>query len=544
MTAPDGEAFPRSIRSPPGPVRETGAMTTAMTTVYRAGAVHSPDHPAATALVVDDGRVAWAGPAGAVRARSGEPAVVDLEGTLVTPAFVDAHVHVTETGLLLGGVDLSAVRSLTALLDLVAAAATEGPVLGHGWDETLLLERRPPLAAELERAAPGATVYLSRVDGHSAVISPALAGSCGAPALPGWSPDGRVERDAHHAARDATRDGLAPAARRQAQLAALRAAAAAGIAAVHEMSAPHVASEEDLRALVGLSAEADQALPQVVAYRGTLVRTERQARELIERLGVPVAGLAGDLCVDGSVGSRTAAWHQGYADAPGTRGHLYLDVDEIRDHVAACTLAGVQAGFHVIGDAAVDAACRGIRRAAEQVGIAAVRAARHRLEHAEAIDRQGIADLADLGVIASVQPGFDARWGGDGGMYAARLGTDRAAALNPLAALARTRVAMAFGSDSPVTPFDPWGAVRAATHHHVRDQRLDLDTAFAAHTTGGWRAARVDGAGRLTRGAPATFAVWDVGAAAVPGRWPDLDATPRPRCLLTVRDGQILHDAR
>ncbi|HEY6795593.1 MAG TPA: amidohydrolase family protein, partial [Kineosporiaceae bacterium] len=100
------------------------------------------------------------------------------------------------------------------------------------------------------------------------------------------------------------------------------------------------------------------------------------------------------------------------------------------------------------------------------------------------------------------------------------------------------------GSDSPVTPFDPWGAVRAATRHRVREQRLDAETALAAHTVGGWRAARVDGAGRLTRGAPATFAVWDLGGPAVPGRLPDLDGAQQPRCLLTVRDGQVLHDAR
>ncbi|HEY6797416.1 MAG TPA: amidohydrolase family protein, partial [Kineosporiaceae bacterium] len=426
-----------------------------MTTVYRAGAVHTPDHPAATALVVEAGTVVWAGPAAAARSRSGEPTVVDLGDTLVTPAFVDAHAHTTETGLLLRGVDCRTARSLGALLDLVAAAAAggPGPILGHGWDETLLAERRPPTAAELQRAAPGVPVYLSRIDGHSAVISPALASSSHAAALPGWSPDGRVERDAHHAARDATRTHLAPPARREAQLAALRAAAAEGIAAVHEMSAPHIVPEDDLRALVALTAEPGQTLPHVVAYRGVLVQTPHEARQLIDRLGVPVAGLAGDLCIDGSIGSRTAAWYQDYADAPGCRGHLYLDIDQIRDHVAACTRAGVQAGFHVIGDAAVEAARQGLRRAAERVGIAAVRTARHRLEHVEAIDREGIADLADLGVTASVQPAFEALWGGAAGMYAARLGPDRQAALKPLNALSRARVPLALGSDSPVTPF-------------------------------------------------------------------------------------------
>jgi predicted amidohydrolase YtcJ len=528
-----------------------------MTTVYRAAAVHSPDHPAASVLVIDGGTVTWTGPDDAHGPVPGQQ-VTDLGDLLITPAFVDAHVHTTETGLLLAGVALQGARSLSALLELVAraAASTEGPVLGHGWDEALIAEGRPPTAAELDRAAPGAVVYLSRVDVHSAVISPALARSCGATGLPGWSADGRVEREAHHAARDASRSTLSPSARRHAQLAALRAAAAAGIAAVHEMAAPHIDSEDDLRDLVALAAELrapgpgaaagpDRAVPHVVPYWGELVENAQQAREVLTRLGVPVAGLAGDLCADGSIGSRTAAWHTGYADAPGTCGHLYADAGQIRDHVAACTRAGIQAGFHVIGDAAVDAARQGIRRAAEQVGIAAVRAARHRLEHVEAVGAEGIADLADLRVTASVQPVFDARWGGPEGMYATRLGTGRAAGLNPLAALARAGVSLALGSDSPVTPFDPWGAVRAATRHHEPAHRLDGVTALAAHTAGGWRAAGVDDAGTLTAGAPATFAAWDLGRRAVPGRLPGLDdAAWRPRCVLTVRDGHILHDAR
>jgi len=521
-----------------------------MRTLYRAAAVHTPASTAdpaagdgaAGALLVDGAAVAWVGPADDADPDVAD-AVVDLPGAVLAPAFVDAHAHVTETGLLLRGVDLQGVRTLTDLLDRVAAGARTGTgtVLGHGWDETLLAEGRPPTATELDRAAGGAAVYLSRVDVHSAVISTRLATASGAPARDGWDPSGRVERDAHHAARDRTRTGLTPADRRAAQLAALHAAATAGIAAVHEMSAPHLATDDDLRDLVALTTDpAAPPLPIVVAYLGELVAHVQQARDVVTRLGVPLAGLAGDLCVDGSVGSRTAAWRQDYADAPGHHGHLYLTVEQVRDHVVACTRAGLQAGFHAIGDAAVDVARRGLRRAAEQAGIAAVRAARHRLEHVEGLDDDGIADLADLHVTAGVQPAFDARWGGPDGLYAARLGPARALAMNPLAALVRAGVHLAFGSDSPVTPFDPWGAVRAATGHHVPGQRLDLASAFAAHTTGGWRAARRPDAGVLAAGAPATFAAWLPADGAGPGL-AGL-AAGGARCVLTVSAGRVLHD--
>jgi predicted amidohydrolase YtcJ len=532
-----------------------------MRTLYRAGAVYSSatpsattlptTTPSATALVVDGGTIAWLGSReAATDLVPAVDAVVDLDDCLITPGFVDAHAHLTETGLLLAGLDLRQARSVTDILSLVEGAARRNggrPILGHGWDEAHLIEGRPPTGAELDRASAGGVVYLSRVDAHSAVISGALAAAYAAATHEGWTDDGRVERDAHHAARDATRGSLSASARRSAQLAALRQAAAAGIVCVHEMSAPHIAPDSDLRELLDLTGDQERALPAVIAYRGELVGSEAEARAVLDRLGVPIAGLAGDLCVDGSVGSRTAYFRRDYADAPGCQGHQYLTVEQIRDHVAACTRIGVQAGFHVIGDAAIEAALRGVRRAAEQVGIAAVRTARHRLEHVEAIDADGIADLADLGLTASVQPAFDAFWGGRDGMYARRLGADRATVMNPLAALVAAGVPVALGSDSPVTPFDPWGAVGACAAHHAQIQRIGAPAAFAAHTRGAWRAAGVDGAGVLTVGAPADFAAWPVtdSVADAIARLPDLTpGVPPPVCLMTVGRGRILHDAR
>jgi predicted amidohydrolase YtcJ len=438
-------------------------------------------------------------------------------------------------------------------------------VLGHGWDERLLAEGRAPTRTELDRASAGGVVQLTRVDGHSSVVSTALAEAAGARTLPGWTDDGRVERNAHHAVRAAAREELTPAAREHAQRVALRAAAAAGIGCVHEMSAPHIAPESDLAVLAALTGpDGDEPLPDVVWYRGQLVTSEAEAKEVVARLqdaGVPqVAGLAGDLNADGAVGSRTAAFRTPYADAPGHTGHLYLSAEQIRDHVAACTSTGLQAGFHVIGDAGLDVVLEGFRRAAERIGIAAVRAGEHRLEHVETPDEEAVARLADLGLTASVQPAFDAAWGGPDGMYTARLGAERAVRMNPFAALAAAGVPLAFGSDSPVTPFAPWEAVRAAVFHTNSEQRITAEAAFAAQTRGAWRAARRPGEGVLALGAPATLAVWAVGTRVVqapddriqarttdpPSGTPELpDLEPgveAPRCLRTVVRGRVVHD--
>lgn len=519
-----------------------------------------------SAIVVVDDRIAWLGPdtqaAAQIAGTSAGRDVVDLEGALVLPGFVDAHVHVTETGLLLAGVDLSAARSVNEILDQVAAAAAARPglpVLGHGWDELLLAEARPPTGAELDRAGAGAQVYLSRVDVHSAVVSGALAERSGLRGLPGWDGSGRIERDAHHAARYTTRFALEQSDRRALQLLALRSAATSGITQLHEMSAPHVAPQTDLRDLLALTSasagESGERLPDVVPYRGELAADEDDARGIVAELtgdGLPwLAGLAGDLMVDGSIGSRTAALNDDYTDAPGCRGHRYLTFEQVRDHVIACTQAGLQAGFHVIGDAAVDSVLAGFEAAAAVVGLPAIQAAGHRIEHLEMIDDAAVATVARLHLVASVQPAFDAAWGGTERMYAIRLGSTRAVRLNPFAAMIAAGVRLAFGSDSPVTPFAPWEGIRAALRHRTAAQRIDLGSAIHAHTLGGRTAGRpiggpgrADGAvrdhGPLQVGAVADFACWRASRLAALAE--ELaGGAPTPDCLLTVIGGQAGH---
>jgi len=399
-----------------------GAPLSRPTTLYRGGTVRTPGVPAAQALLVVGDRVAWVGSdeAAAAHAASADE-VVELAGALVAPAFVDAHAHVTETGLALTGIDLRAATRLPDVLARLERAARHGtgPLLGHGWDERSWPEQRPPTRAELDRAGGGRQVYLARVDVHSAVISTALAEAYGLREQAGWSDDGRIERDAHHAARALTRQGISAGERDGLQRAALAAAAAAGIGCLHEMSAPHIAPPDDLAAL--LTPEGAHARPDVVGYRGALARDDAERAALVAELGLPpgaaLRGLAGDLCVDGSVGSRTAAMRHPYADAD-TCGHTYLDADQVGDHLVACTAAGLQAGFHVIGDGALDVVAAGLRAAADRVGVPALRGAGHRLEHVELADPGHIRLLADLAVVASVQPAFDAAWGGGDQMYA------------------------------------------------------------------------------------------------------------------------------
>jgi predicted amidohydrolase YtcJ len=476
--------------------------------LLRGGDVHTPADPFATAMVVERGQVAWVGSEGAADAfADGVDEVVDLHGALVTPAFTDAHVHTTATGLALTGLDLSGAVTLAEALDLVRAHAAARPrdriLLGHGWDATRWPERRPPTRAELDEATGGRPLYLTRIDVHSAVVTSALLDLVpGITGKPGYHPGEPLTGSAHHAARAAAHAAVTPAQRTEAQRAARAHAASLGIGSLHECGGPDISGEDDLTGLLRLAAE--DPGPRIVGYWAEPVSDDKDAQRVRE-LGA--IGAAGDLFADGSLGSHTACLHEPYADAPHT-GTAHLDAAAVAAHVTACTEAALQAGFHAIGDAALTAVVDGMRAAAETLGLARIRAARHRVEHAEMLTPDTIVAFAELGLTASVQPAFDAAWGGEDGMYAQRLGVERARTLNPFAALLRAGVPLAFGSDSPVTPLDPWNTVRAAAFHRTPEHRISARAGFTAHTRGGWRAVGRDDAGVLVPGAPADYAVW------------------------------------
>jgi predicted amidohydrolase YtcJ len=523
------------------------------------GTIYSPVSPFATAMLVEGDTIAWLGEDSAAEAhRDAADVVVDLRGALVTPGFVDAHVHTTSAGLTLAGLDLSQASSLQEALGLLehqARALRGGVILGHGWDDTRWPEGRPPTRTELDRASWGSVVYLSRIDVHSAAVSSALIAAVpGVRDLVGFDPDLPLTQQAHHAVREAALASVTSSQRRDAQRAARRHAAALGVVCLHEMAGPSISGVDDLADLTRMSAE--EAGPVVFGYWGELAQEGG-----IERARAAGAfAVGGDLSVDGALGSRTACLSSPYLDSPDTRGARYLTTEAITEHILLTSDAGYQTAFHCIGDAACQSAVDGFASAARTIGSDRVRQFGHRLEHAEMVSDASIATMADLGIVASMQPMFDALWGGSGGMYEQRLGADRSSVMNRVADLTSAGVVVALGSDAPVTPLGPWAAVRAAMLHHSPSQRVSARSAFSSHTRGGWRAVGQADAGVLAPGAPAHYALWDVADVVVqapderlsawstdprsgtPGL-PSLSADgPVPACVRTAAFGRIIHD--
>ncbi|TSE01725.1 amidohydrolase [Skermania sp. ID1734] len=501
-------------------------------------------------MAVTDGIVVWVGADQPGRALHPDAEVIDLDGAFVAPAFVDTHVHTTATGLAATGLDLADSTSLPDCLDRLRAyaARTADPLIwGQNWDDSRWPDSRPPSVTEIDEVVGNRPVYLSRIDAHSAVCSSALLRQAGA------AGNGLLTGEDHHAVRRAALSALTEAQRDRARRHTLDDAAVNGVVALHECAGPEINGRTDLVELLAF----DHGV-EVRAYWGEAVASAAEASALLSATGAH--GLAGDLFVDGAIGARTAWLREPYCDHAG-RGNSYLDDATIAAHVRACTEAGMQAGFHAIGDAAIDAVVAGFERVVAELGSPAVAACGHRVEHLEMIAPEHIEKLGSWGIIASVQPGFDALWGGPGGMYARRLGSVRAASMNPFAPLAAAGVSLALSSDAPVAPLRPWATIRAAVNHRTEGFAISPRAAFAAATRGAWRAGGVrDGvAGTLVPGAPASYAVWDADDLVVAAprdsvqRWstdprsrvpplPRLEADSKdPQCLRTVHRGTVIY---
>ncbi|HEY7756017.1 MAG TPA: amidohydrolase [Actinomycetota bacterium] len=477
-----------------------------MRTLFRASRVHTLSYPRTGEWLLVDGRHVQ-------RVGTGDPPdadrVVDLPGATIVPGFVDTHVHLTGTGVHAQAPELGTARSAADLLEIVrgVVARHAGPVLVHGWDESLWADRTLPTLDELD-AACERPLAVVRVDGHLTLANTGALKESGVLDRDGvevndaGSPTGRVTREANAALRRWFSTHLAERDVEELQLAAASLAVSHGVTTIHEMSMPHERGIRDLEILLGHRSR----LPvDVVTYVATT--------DIPQVMDLGLRRIGGDLPVDGSIGARTASVSRPYADA-GEHGVAYFEDDALATFFHDGHLAGLQVGVHAIGDAAIEQVVSTWERVYQMLdsrGRRHFRARRHRVEHFEMAEPSVMERAAALGLGISVQPTFDAEWGFPGGLYEQGLGWDRAAGMNAFRDLLDRGLEVGAGSDTPITTVDPMVALAAFEHHHDPAQRLTREEAIRVCTTGSARLAhQEDKKGTLEPGKHADFAAYDV----------------------------------
>jgi predicted amidohydrolase YtcJ len=475
-----------------------------MKTLFRGGRVRTLAAPAVCDwLVMEDGTVAVAGtgdnPGGADR-------VVDMDGATLLPAFCDAHVHLPATGLYASGLDFRGVKSARSILDAFSSQAAAGALLfGGNFEDPLdqALTRNEIDSAVGERPA-----LLARADMHSCIVSSALLDGLDIAGLDGVDvdttgrPTGYLREQAAAEAWKWFDANLPRHMQRDAVMAAVRLAYGRGIARVNEMYVVEWRGWSALEILLDVVSRVRLEVDPFVA-------TSDVAR--VVEMGLPRIG--GDWFLDGSFGSHTAWLSEPYdppppAGSPPT-GIAYRSDEEVIDFFAEAQAAGLQTGVHAIGDAAIEQALRGWEAVADRVGLEKVRSLRHRIEHFECSSDDHIRRAARLDLGISLQPAFDRYWGGPEGLYARRMGWRRARWMNRAATMLAAGLTVGAGSDSTVTPLDPFLQMASLREHHVPEERLDPKIALRVHTQGSLALSGPPGGGTLAPGAPANLTLVD-----------------------------------
>jgi len=507
--------------------------------------------PWADAVAVSGDSLAAVGSSAEIRKLAGDARIVDANGQMIVPGFIDAHVHFLDGGFRLSSVRLRDAKTPEEFVRRIKEFAARVPkgawITGGDWDHQQWGGTLPE-RSWIDSVTPANPVWVNRLDGHMALANGAALAAAGVTRATRDVMGGGIVRDARGDPTGILKDNaqglvwsivpLSPPALQDLALdSAMTFVAAQGVTSVHHMGSwDELAVFERARAAGRLRTRIYAAVP---------LSTWERLRDTVAARGrgdawLRIGGLKG--FVDGSLGSHTAAMFEPFSDAPADRGLFVNTPEDLYRWTSGADTAGLHVLVHAIGDRAISTQLDIFERVAKENGA---RDRRFRIEHAQHIAPKDFPRFAALGVVASMQP-YHAI---DDGRWADRvIGVQRAKGTYAFRTLIDNQATLAFGSDWFVAPPTPLEGICAAVTRRTLDdkhpggwvpeQKITVEEALRGYTMGG---------------AYASFAENRMGTL-VPGKLADLvmidrDLTRIPpeqvrdaRVVLTVVGGKIVFE--
>jgi predicted amidohydrolase YtcJ len=534
------------------------------------------------ALAIRDGRIVAVGTNAEIGALVGpQTDLIDLQGRTATPGLIDAHLHLSSGGLSrLTQADLSfpLIKSIDDVTALVAKRSSTSNaddwVLGRGWDEGKLTERRYIIAADLDPVSGDHPAWLTHTMGHYGTANSKALELAGIDRDTPDPPGGEIDRDETGEPTGVLKESAMRLVTRHIPPlpAGKMPEAIAGLAV--ELNRECMTGAKD----PGIGYDRDSAMTTWNAYREALAAGElplrvfvlwrspetlEEAHELAARIAPfthPMESTGDDRLIsggvkifaDGSGGARTAwLWQDWNRDRhaldQGNRGYPAIDANLLRDLILLYHDAGLHVGVHAIGDRAIDWTVAAMT-------VALMRNPRPGMRHS-IIHANIPTDLA-MDTMAALQENYDAGypesqanftwWIGD--TYAGNFGEERSHRLNPFRGFKARSIRWAGGSDYPVTPFPARFGISSSMARQPllgiygsdvfgREEAVDIRTALRSFTL--WAAHQMfleQKTGSIEVGKYADIAVWDTDLyTAEPG------AIKNMQCQMTLLEGKIVY---
>ncbi|MFQ5398235.1 MAG: amidohydrolase [Anaerolineae bacterium] len=492
-----------------------------------------PGCPQVTAVAVQNGRILAIGDDEAMKGLLGSDGEwVDLGGRTVTPGLVDAHVHFQGFALSLQRVNLDGAKDLDEALDRVAghlrqagSPALDEWLLGRGWVQDEWPSRAFPTAAHLDRIIPDRPACLHHKSGHAAWVNSLALKVAGIDAATADPPGGQIQRDAQGRPTGILFEDASDLVTKH-----IPRPTEAALARAMQL-AQEVCWRVGLTGLHDFDGRACFRALQLLRQRGKLglriIKNIPVAR-LAYATGVGLRSGFGDdwlriggvkIFADGALGPRTAAMiapYEGEASAGGNVGIVVTDKEEMMEAASEASAHGLSVTVHAIGDRANHEVLDVFEAVRAEESRRAGVALRHRIEHVQLLHPQDLNRLAQLNIIASMQPIHatsdmemaDNYWG------------ERAQYSYAWRTMLDTGAALAFGSDCPVEPIGPLLGLYAAVTRRRADgfpgpdgwrpeQKLTMTEAVRAFTMGAAYAAGQEARqGSITPGKLADFTIF------------------------------------
>jgi len=444
-----------------------------------------PSFPAANSISCADGKITSIG-----KDLTGD-IMIDLEGGVVYPGFMDAHLHLVWYGESMEILDLVGTKSVAEITREVSQAydGSDRWIIGRGWDQNDWEIIQYPNKESLDKVAVDQPVCLHRIDGHAIWVNSSVLSICGIDRNTADPIGGKIVRDSNGNPTGVFIDNAMD---------------------MIKKFVPDNSKKDKRRQIINAVRKLNQFGLTTIHDAGTDIETVNILKELIaeEKLNIRVNAMLNNrpedyeellskgpdttnkllsvhtvkIFFDGAMGSRGAALLEPYADDPKNIGLILTDEKKITEKVTQFNAAGFQAAVHCIGDRANRLALDIFEKLGNQNS-------RNRIEHAQIIHSNDLPRFFELGVVPSMQATHctsDMYWVDE------RLGEQRLHEAYPWQSLLQTGSIISGGSDAPVEIPDPLLGIHAAITRQDTsgwpvggwqpNERMTIDQALASIT--------------------------------------------------------------
>lgn len=462
------------------------------------------------------------------------PELIDLKGATVLPGLFDCHNHVLLAGLCLNSVDLADAGSIDEVLRRMEKACREAEdgayVYGTNYIPQGIKENRYPTAQELDAISNGHLIIIFAATLHGCCCNRLGMEAAQVPDhLPGveknqGKPSGAYTSDeSSFVATSNVLGSLDDEALWKFIIDCVEEGASKGLANMHGLFGQFVKDDRDMDLIM----ERGDTLPiDMTVFYQTWDVKKAQALGL-DRVG-------GCLTLDGAAFEYTMANFEPYVTAPGLRGVLYHNDDEIYQVVKTAHENNMQCTLHAVGERAIDQLIYTYHRVITEQGPKDLR---HRIEHFCLPTEAQIKMAKELNLIISMQPGFSYLWEDD---FAAVLGEDRGHRIDPFQSVVQAGNIVCAGSDCPVTMMTPLTDIAHCVRGKNKDRNITMTEALKLFTVNAAYAAKLeDTKGSIEIGKDGDFTIIDRD----PYAYQDKDELFDMTTVMTFNKGKLIYKA-